>query len=342
MTDLVVVALSRSDRLRQWTESPVDFRLLILPSYPFSQRAVVGARPVHLVRRARSMLVALKPDTIIIGGWNQPAFWSALRPPRRWRTSLWVESTMEDARPSRPLLTKAKRMAVSLADSYVVPGTASKSYLEHLGARGPIHVAPNAVDVSFIAEHAKRSEATTALRAEMGVRHLLLFVGRPEYKKGIDVAIEVVDRLGKEVGLVVAGEAFERAEWMRRVEQAGLAGRVRFEGFVGPERVAGLMGSADLFIFPSRSDPWGLVINEAQAAGCPVVTSPLPGAAADLSGNGAAAIVDLQPSVWAEEVSRLLNDPGRRREMSKQGLRMSRGYTPEACARGLASVLDET
>ena len=339
MSDLTVITLARRDRLRDWEEARVGFPVEVLPSLPFSQRLLAGDRPVHLVRKVRTTLRRLQPHTVVIGGWNQLAFWSALRRPRPWRSVLWVESTAQDARPDSRLLTRVKRLAVRSAEAFVVPGSASHNYLRDLGATGPIHIAPNAVDVELIQRHSGNRAASDALRTQLGIKHLLLFVGRPEFKKGIDIALDVLGRLGPDVGLVVLGDSSEIALWKERVSSQGLHRRIVFEGFVSAERVAALMGGADVFLFPSRTDSWGLVLNEAQAAGCPIVTSSAPGAVVDLSVSGAALVLDLDPEEWSRQVASLLENPKRRREMATKGLEISARYSPSACAAGLASTL---
>jgi glycosyltransferase involved in cell wall biosynthesis len=238
-------------------------------------------------------------------------------------------------------MERAKRVAVRLADGFVVPGVSSEKYLRHLGARGPVYVAPNAVDIDYIQQRATGSGLADAAREALGVKHLLLFVGRPTLEKGIDIALEATARLGSEVGLVVLGASPETDRWVAQARVLGVHDRTSFEGFVGLDRISGLMGGADLLLFPSRSDPWGLVINEAQAAGCPVVVSPHPGAVADLSEDGSALVVDLSVDLWASAVADLLQDESRRRRMREGGLLVAQRHSPEACARGLAQVVTE-
>jgi len=165
----------------------------------------------------------------------------------------------------------------------------------------------------------------------------LVFVGRPERAKGIDIALEVMLAI-KHADLLVLGESSERETWEALARERGLSSRVHFEGEVSVDRVARTLAQADLLLFPSRSDPWGLVVNEAQAAGCPVVMSPTPGAADDLATGGAAHVVELDIQQWVNEVQALLDDPARRERMRAAGRDLALRFSPEACARGLAQV----
>lgn len=339
LVDLHVVTLADQDRLRQWDSPSQDgFIAARLPLLPGSQRFSYGNRPIHLARGVRQRLRAIGPDVAVVGGWNQPSFWSVLRPPRDWKAALWVESTGRDARPDSLPATQAKRLAVRLADAYVVPGTAAAAYLRDLGATRPIVIAPNAVDSCFVGEVAAQSAAGNQLREELGLEYLLAFVGRPEYAKGIDIALEVTANLPPTVGLVVLGEADERPRWQNKAKDLGVAPRVRFEGFVDASRVAEVLGGADLMLLPSRSDPWGLVVNEAMAAGCPVVTSPFPGVVEDLLAFRAGESVPLDVTTWAATISTLLLAPARRASMVQGARAFVLAHSPAACAAGLARL----
>lgn len=340
LVDLHVVTLAEQDRRREWPPiSHTGFNATQLRVVPGSQRFSYGARPIHLSTGVRRCLRVIRPDIAVVGGWNQPAFWAALVRPREWSAALWVESTAHDARSGSFVIEQAKRLAVRLADAYVVPGQASRSYLCELGAHGPVVTAPNAVDSRFVADIARRAEAGVQLRQQLGVRNLLAFVGRPEHAKGIDVALAVTSRLGPDVGLVILGEASERARWEQEASTYGITRRVRFEGFVGAARVAAVLGGADLLLLPSRSDPWGLVVNEAMAAACPVVTSPYPGVAEDVAAAGAGEVVPLVVDEWVGVVRELLADASLRQTMVQGTKAFVQAHSPAVCAAGLAGLL---
>src|SRR5262249_3612092 len=107
----------------------------------------VAGRWLVLSRGVRAALRRANPDAVLLGGWNQPAFWAGGRWARRRPVpiALWVESTGRDARSGR--LEPAKKALLRAASAFVVPGSAAHDYLRGLGiAEGRIAVAPNAVD----------------------------------------------------------------------------------------------------------------------------------------------------------------------------------------------------
>ena len=340
LVDLRVILLADHDENRDWDPYVDDgsFPVQFLPTLPYSQQVSLGTRPVHFVRGVRKALREVDPAVVVIGGWNQPAFWAALRPPRSWRAAVWVESNLRDRRIRSRALHRAKRQALLWSDGAVVAGKASAEYVRSLSPKTRIFTAPNAVDVDSIRKWAS-NDIRDELQSKLGVRSVLAFVGDVSYHKGIDVALETVRQLGPDVGLAVLGSGPQKPRWEAHARGLGLGKRVGFEGFVDGARVGAVLGSADLLLFPSRTDPWGLVINEAQAAGCPVLASPLAGAIHDLLEDGGGMVVDLDPAQWARSAKQVLTDTSQREAMIAAGSRAVEAHSPEACARGLASTL---
>ena len=94
--------------------------------------------------------------------------------------------------------------------------------------------------------------------------------------------------------------------------------------------------AADLLVLPTRSDPWGIPVIEAMAAGVPVVTTAAAGSASTAERAGAAVIVPARsPERLADAIGELLRDPDRRREMGERG-------KAEAMRFDVSSVLDAT
>ncbi|MBI2951142.1 glycosyltransferase [bacterium] len=108
-----------------------------------------------------------------------------------------------------------------------------------------------------------------------GRRHLL-FVGRLEPVKGVDLLVQAVARLaagGAEVDLHVLGDGGMRKALERDVEARGLQGRVFFKGFADGVTVAAHLKACDLLVIPSRSEGLPVVFHEAMQAGTPVAAT---------------------------------------------------------------------
>jgi UDP-glucose:(heptosyl)LPS alpha-1,3-glucosyltransferase len=177
-----------------------------------------------------------------------------------------------------------------------------------------IDVVPYAVDLDRIG----RAEPT-GVRAMLGIppgQPLVLFVGHSFQRKGLDVLITALTGL-PEGHLIVVGDDDPRsvAEGIRR---GGLEARVHFVGGVDdPERY---YAEADLFAFPTRTEPWGIPLIEAMAAGIPVVSTSIAGASEVVADAHAGIILDdHSPDAFREALRALIDDPDLRRQMGSRG-----------------------
>jgi glycosyltransferase involved in cell wall biosynthesis len=282
-----------------------------------------GGRWTVLNRGVLGKLRAFRPDAVGVGGWNQPAFWQALVHCKAARVPLliWIESTTRDARSEAVPLELAKRALVRGAAGAFVPGRASAEYARALGVpEERIVVAPNAVDNAFFAANARKPQD--------GCR--FLYVGRLDPEKGLDLLLEAFERVPGE--LVIAGDGSE-AEALRGRAGAG----VRFLGPVARDDLPALYGSADVFVLPSRSEQWGMVLNEAAASGLTLVATDAAGAAYEL--------VDDDLRVPAGDVAALANamrglagDSALRAESAERSRERVASLTPERWAEGVLAL----
>jgi len=107
-----------------------------------------------------------------------------------------------------------------------------------------------------------------------------LYVGRLKRYKGIGLAIRALARARArrpDLSLDIAGSGDHRAELERLTGDLGLAGAVRFHGFVGEEQKIGLLQRAWANVFPSPKEGWGITVVEAAACGTPSIASDSPG-----------------------------------------------------------------
>ncbi len=105
---------------------------------------------------------------------------------------------------------------------------------------------------------------------------LVLFLGRVTLQKGPEYFVEAARRvldLEPRVSFVLAGNGDMLPRMIERAAELGLGARMLFPGFVDRERAAGLYASADVFVMPSVSEPFGIVPLEAMDRGVPVIVS---------------------------------------------------------------------
>lgn len=169
-------------------------------------------------------------------------------------------------------------------------GTAGKNYFVKYGAKpNNVYLVPGEPDYTII--DAVTDSAVAAVAQRFGLqmdeprRRRLVFCGRLVHVKGIDTLVDAFCQIATsrtDWDLVVVGDGALKTELQQRVP-ATLKDRVIWTGFVGdPSTIAALYKACDVLVLPSRFEPWGLVVNEALAAGAALVASDIVGAADDL------------------------------------------------------------
>ncbi len=322
---LEVLFLAERDPRRQYPVYEHEFRFdrRVLPG----TGALAGGRWVVLSRGTKHELDRFEPDVVLLGGWNQPAFWTGLRWARHHDRPvvLWVESTLHDERSGSLVLERLKRRAVASAAAFVVPGRAARAYVQSLGVSPErIVIAPNAVDLSIFSVEADRNGHDECT---------YLYVGRLAPEKGLDVLLRAFrDVPGK---LLLAGSGPQEEELRALADR-----RVELLGQVARDDLPALYASADCLVLPSRSEPWGMVLNEAAAAGLPLVATEAAGAGYDLiedGVNGYRVPVDDEISL-AEAMRRVGANPSWRADAGERSRELTAGYTGEVWAEAVTSL----
>jgi glycosyltransferase involved in cell wall biosynthesis len=328
--ELQVCFLAEHDPRRNYRVHRDEFGFddVVLPGRSVRRRG----RWLLLSRGVPRLLRRVRPDAVVVGGWNQPAFWQVLIATRAKRipSLLWVESTIYDARIPGRAASVARGLSLRLASGFLVPGRASRDYLHTLGvADGRIVAAPNAVDLRIFEDRVE-----SARRESNGLRRRLeledpvfLYVGRLEQEKGPDVLVSAMRDVPGTLVLVGSGSLEQ--------ELRELAGeRVRFAGQLDRDDLPPWYAAADVLVVPSRSETWGMVLNEAAAAGLPIVATIAVGAADDLVEPGVngfrVPVGDI--AALAEALRTLADDPALRHAAGARSRELAARFTPEAWA----------
>jgi glycosyltransferase involved in cell wall biosynthesis len=167
-----------------------------------------------------------------------------------------------------------------------------------------------------------------------------IFSGRIEEVKNplfaLQVAKATAERLGRKVSILFAGAGSLEDE-MKSVA-AGMADQVAatFNGYATQEALPALYRAARIFLFPTHWDPWGVVANEACAAGLPVIVTPAAGVAGELVVDGKNGFVcDLELDAWAGHAAALLGKPDMWQDFSNYSRMIVREYTFDTAALGI-------
>ena len=348
--ELLVLYQSETSPIHGWEpeQEAARFRFEVLP---YVAAFGSGFRRVWLSRGVVRHLARFRPDVVVLGGANQPFTWEifAARRVLGYQTWIWVESTAKDARSGGWVREIVKRALVRWADGILVPGRASRDYALSMGVDPDrVRFVPNAVDVQgFSASAAEAAQEREAIRERLGLEGTVFtFVGRMVREKGIFDLLEAFERSaetlrtsGEKCTLLVAGDGPDMEAFSERVRSRDIGGVVTV-GFVQQTELPTLLAASDVLVFPTWSDAWGMILNEAQACGLPAIVSDVAGASADLlDGTGAGLLVPAHsPRGLAEAMTTLATDESLRSSMSQAARKISQRFTPEVCAAGFAEM----
>lgn len=188
-----------------------------------------------------------------------------------------------------------------------------RSYNELSLPARPNVVIPNGLDLP-------RPQARSGGVSEPDKMHRVLFLGRVNWKKGLDRLIKAAS-LVPDTRFLIAGNDEEnyRAKLKLISDEAGVADRIEFLGPVTGEAKWDLIASADLFVLPSYSENFGNAVLEAMACGVPVVVTPEVGLAPAVLEADAGLVCDGRPEVLGKAINDLLADPPLRARMGEHG-----------------------
>jgi glycosyltransferase involved in cell wall biosynthesis len=237
------------------------------------------------------------------------------------------------------------RSIVSSADRVIVSSYdyADHSYIGGMVKRDDLAEIALGADERFFPQEKDR-----ALMDTFGIRPddtVILFVGSFEYFKGIEFLLRSIPALQGKIRVLIVGDGMLRPQYMKLVEDLGIADRVSFPGLADDELLARYYNLCDIFILPSsdRTEAFGIVLIEAMACGKPVVASNLPGVRTVVEdGKNGFLVKPGDAADIADKLQRLIGRETVRREFGRRGReKVLERYTWDKVGDKLNSVYEE-
>lgn len=230
----------------------------------------------------------------------------------------------------------ALRRAVRIADAFIADAefTAGELVRTTGVGREKIHVIPLAADEAF------RPTADTGCLSRLGIEEpFALYVGTLEPRKNLPLLLKAFATLERtDAKLVIAGtKGWMFEEIFALVEQLKLTSRVIFTGFVPDADLPALLSAAEVFVYPSLHEGFGLPVLEAMQCGTPVITtnvSSLP----EVAGDAALMVSPEDVAGLASAMRRVLDEPALREEMRGRSLEQARRFSWRETAERTAEV----
>ena len=214
-------------------------------------------------------------DHIVVCGYSSPTEMLSLAYLKMRKIPFWMEVDGGLIRQDSRLKYLYKKLLVSCADRWISSGAATNRYLVHYGAKEDrIWCYPfTSLWQRDIYPDISTEKEKRQLREELGLSEekIILSAARIDPGKGFDVLLKAATRLDEKTGVYIVGG--EPDAQLRELLEERKLERVHFVSFCSKEELKKYYRAADVFVLPTRSDVWGLVINEAMSCGLPVVTT---------------------------------------------------------------------
>lgn len=337
--EVTVLLSEQTEKLTQWNpawfiEGEGNFRIVELGGF----RMKIGAESL-----CSEVFAWLKKpyDAIIVGGYSSPTAVLAMAWMKLHKIPFYMEVDGGLIRQDSRVKYQIKKALVSCASQWISSGQATNRYLIHYGAKEDlISVYPfTSLFEKDILPQIPTQQEKQLLRQELGMTEekILLCACRVDPGKGLDVLLKASAELPENIGVYIVG-GMPDAELQKLLDTLPLA-HVHFVGFRKKEELAKYYRAADAFVLPTRSDVWGLVINEAMACGLSVVTTDRCVAGLELvedGVNGYIVPID-RPDILADRLKILLASD--LPKMGSASLEKIRPYTIENMARVHRDIL---
>lgn len=291
-------------------------------------------------------LAAYRPKVVFTTGFS---LWTllvcALKPIFGWRVIIVYDGSSPGVNYQNSFVRSVQRRWLArLSDAFITNNQAGKHYItdslqvpaERIFAR------------PYLLPHPKTYVGSIEIAKplmEKQQRPIFVFAGNIIPRKGLKELLEGVLLLKKagyeKFTLVVVGDGSERAVLETYVRSHGLIDHVLWVGAVEYEQVGAYFDAADVFVFPTREDVWGLVLVEAMMFGKPVLGSKWAGASEMvLEGENGYIFDPYEPQRLAELMAKFIDHPELIKKMGHQSRQIMEEHQLEQVAQSLTTVVD--
>ncbi len=331
--DFHAVFCARREPNRAWDLPPMDCAHHYLRERFFT----IGDRYVHNNPDVVPLLLRLKPDIVITDGFNPTHLYAFIA--ARMQSQAHVAMTDGTWQSEQSLSLKhrlVRRWVFHRTQAFIAASEGGQKLFHSYG------VPPEACFYSWLC--VDNQQFLPAARS-LQPAHDFIFCGRFEPSKdplfALAVARETAIRLQRKTRLLFVGSgSLEPLMRLQALQQADYVDTY-FHGFALQAELPDLYRSARVFLFPTHGDVWGIVANEACAAGLPVIVSPEAGVAGELIINDINGYVRRREvTLWADCAQGLLNDQTRWRTFSAQSLQRVTHYHFDSAAKGLLDACE--
>lgn len=316
---------------REWNLPSMEFA----STYLRERITTINGRYIHNNPDVIRTLNRLAPDVIVTGGFNPTHLYSfAYAMVKGVAHVAMTDGTFESEKSLSAVHRMVRRLVYARSTAFIAASNGGKKLFNSYGVPDS-----HCFQACLCVENAHYDPVD----ADADRPFDFIFCGRIEAVKNPFYALEVARRvarnLGRKVRILFVGSGSLENEVRRTAAMSPELVDATFNGFAKQHELPTLYRSARLFMFPTLWDPWGVVANEACAAGLPVLVSPHAGAAGELIvDNENGFICELNAALWADRATLLLSKPAMYRSFSQRSRALVEKFTPDAASAGIADA----
>lgn len=328
---LHVIFCCRREPNRSWDLPSIEFRC----TYLRERMLRVRDRYIHNNPDVVAALRRLKPDVVITSGFNPTHLYAfAYACMRRIPHVVMTDGTYDSEKVLSRWHQLVRRLVFARSAAFVWASTGGRKLFASYGI-----ASTHCFRACLCVENARFADSVPGPEPEFD----FIFCGRIETVKNplfaLDVAVATAARLRRKVRILFVGDGSAQRQVIQAAAAHGDTVDARFHGFARQGDLPALYRSARIFLFPTSWDPWGVVANEACAAGLPVLVSPHAGVAGELVLDGQNGFVcGLDVAAWAERAALLLTDTATYAAFSRRSLGVIQGFTFTNASDGIVAA----
>lgn len=276
--NLKVIFIAEREKRRDWN---IDYSNIKFPYTVLFKGSIESINNFTIAKEIWKILEKIRPETSIICDYSNIFGWSALFWAKQNRNNLifWLSSTFDDKKHTF-LKNQLKRYFLNHFNIGLAPGSRTKEYYKSMGvANSKIIETGYGVDNDyFIQLYEKSINERTAVLKELGIhsKNNFIFIGRFAPEKNIFTLLNSfldVSKKNSDWGLILLGDGPLKNKINTFISDNNLQNKILLPGFIQQDAISKYLATSDVFILPSMSEPWGLVVNEAMLCHLPVIVS---------------------------------------------------------------------
>jgi glycosyltransferase involved in cell wall biosynthesis len=296
--------------------------------------------PLPLLGRRPDVLVSLYAEPAFLVGW-------VIAKLRGAKTAFWCQVTMDRWVERKAWKNAIKRIVFPRVHATLGSGEESRAFAMRFGTpQRRAMCLPHSIDVVHYMNGATQAiPQRGALRKELGLQGTtFIYVGRLWWGKGVNYLLEAFETAQRQspeqISLLLVGDGPDEAKLKLACTERGIR-NVVFAGFQQKPDLPRYYALADVFVFPTLGDPYGLVVDEAMACSLPIISTSAAGEIRDRIEEGVNGyIVPPEDSAaLAERMLHLAQDSALCTRMGKVSADKIQGHTPEKWAEDFEGIV---